>query len=239
MGEAKLRIPQHKKIYELLRKHILDGVYKEGDLLPSENELCRLHNITRPTVRHALMQLAHDGLIRKQQGKGSIVHGLSKDVGILSVYSTTSALGARNLQTKIIKGPEIRKWPDAFMFNLSKAELDSGCIYMERIRLINGVPLFYDITYLMNLNLPRFCSRSFENKSLFDIMRKHYSIEVMGGQQRFQALLVNSKIADFLQINKGKPVLHLERKIETNRVNYYIYSELYCNTENFALFGSF
>jgi GntR family transcriptional regulator/GntR family frlABCD operon transcriptional regulator len=239
MGEAKLRIPQHKKIYELLRKHIVEGVYKEGDILPSENELCRLHNITRPTVRHALMQLANDGLIRKKQGKGSIVHAMSKDLGILSVYSTTSALGNKKLKTKIINGPLIMKWPDSFMFELTETEMESGCLYLERIRFIDDVPLFYDITYLMNLNLPRFCSRSFENKSLFDIMRKHYSIEVMGGQQRFQALSVNENIAEFLQMKKGKPILHLERKIETNRINFYIYSELFCNTENFALFGSF
>jgi DNA-binding GntR family transcriptional regulator len=234
-----LNIPQHKKIYEILRKHIIEGVYLEGDILPSENELCRLHQITRPTVRHALMKLAHDGLIRKHQGKGSIVHRMSKDIGILSIYGTTSALGNKNLRTRIINGPVIQQWPDSFMYELSQTELESGCIYLERIRLVNDIPLFYDITYLMNVNLPRFCSRSFENKSLFDIMRKHYSIEVLGGQQRLQAIQASNKIADFLQIKKGKPILHLERKIETNRINFYIYSELFCNTENFALFGSF
>jgi DNA-binding GntR family transcriptional regulator len=239
MAELKSRITQHKKIYELLRKHILEGVYQEGDILPSENELCRLHKITRPTVRHALMQLAHDGLIRKHQGKGSIVHSMARDVGILSIYSTTSALGSKNLRTNIIFGPVIQQWPGSFMYELSETELESGCIYLERIRLVNDVPLFYDITYLMNVNLPRFCSRSFENKSLFDIMRKNYNIEVLGGQQRLQAIPVSEKIADFLQIKKGKPILHLERKIETNRINFYIYSELFCNTENFALFGSF
>jgi DNA-binding GntR family transcriptional regulator len=239
MAELKHRIPQHKKIYELIRKHILEGVYQEGDILPSENELCRLHKITRPTVRHALMKLAHDGLIRTRQGKGSIVHRIAKDVGILSIYGTTSALGSKNLRTNIIYGPVIQQWPKPFMYELAETEQESGCIYLERIRLVNDVPLFYDITYLMNVNLPRFCSRSFENKSLFDIMRKHYSIEVLGGQQRLQAIPVSEKIANFLHIKKGKPILHLERKIETNRINFYIYSELFCNTENFALFGSF
>jgi len=239
MAESNIRIPQHKKIYELLRKHILEGVYQEGDILPSENELCRLHNITRPTVRHALMGLAHDGLIRKHQGKGSIVHRIAKDVGILSIYGTTSALGNKNLRTSIINGPVIQQWPTEFMYELSEAEKESGCIYLERIRLVNSVPLFYDITYLMNVNLPRFCSRSFENKSLFDILRKQYNIEVSGGQQRLQAIPASAKIASLLQIKKAKPILHMERKIETNRINFYIYSELFCNTENFALFGSF
>ena len=51
------KVPHHKKIYEILRKHILTGVYEEGSLLPSENELCAVHNITRPTVRQALEAL--------------------------------------------------------------------------------------------------------------------------------------------------------------------------------------
>jgi len=60
-------LPQYRKLYELLRKHILSGVYEEGALLPSENELCAAHNLTRPTVRHALDSLLREGLIIKKQ----------------------------------------------------------------------------------------------------------------------------------------------------------------------------
>ena len=239
MLEEKKRIPQHKKIYELLRKHILEGVYKEGNTLPSENELCKLHQITRPTVRHALTQLEHEGLIRKHQGKGSIVRRMPKDIGILSVSGTTSAFGSKNLKTHIISNPTIIKWPDPFMFELSEMEQESGCIFFERMRSVDDVPLFYDISYILNVNLPRFCSRSFENKSLFEILRKSYDVVVKGGQQRLRAIPATEKIANFLKIDIGKPVLHLERKIETNRNNLYVYSELYCNTETYALFGSF
>ena len=63
-------IPQYRKLYELLRKHILKGVYEEGSLLPSENELCAVYEMTRPTVRHALDSLVKDGLILKKTGKG-------------------------------------------------------------------------------------------------------------------------------------------------------------------------
>jgi len=239
MTVEKKRIPQHKKIYELLRKHIIEGIYKEGDILPSENDLCRQHSITRPTVRHALNQLAHDGLIRKHQGKGSIVHRMPKDVGILSVTGTTSAFGDKNLKTIIISRPQIISWPELFMYELSPAEMESGCIILERIRMVNDEPLFYDISYIPNINLPRFTSRSFENKSLFEIMRKNYNIEVKGGQQRLRAIPSEGKISEYLKIADGKPILHLERKIETSRINYHFYSVLYCNSETHALFGTF
>jgi GntR family transcriptional regulator/GntR family frlABCD operon transcriptional regulator len=94
-------LPQHRRLYEILRRHITDGVYREGDLLPSENELCRIYSVTRPTVRQSLASLANDGYIIKRQGKGSIVHNISRDIGILSVSGTTSALGDRNLNRRL------------------------------------------------------------------------------------------------------------------------------------------
>ncbi len=232
-------IPQYRRLYEVLRKHISDGVYKEGDLLPSENELCQLYGMTRPTVRQSLSTLANDGFIRKHQGKGSIVHHLPKEIGILSVSGTTSAVGHRNLKTKIIVKPALIPWPLDFMFQLTELERESGCIYMERVRLLDYIPIFYDISYLANINLPRITARQFENRSLFQILRDHYSIEIKGGEQRIKAISASSKMSRFLQLKKGLPVLHLERKMETNKPGLFLYSSIFCNTEKYSIFGRF
>jgi len=232
-------IPQHRKLYEILRKHITDGVYGEGDLLPSENELCQLYGMTRPTVRQSLSTLANDGYISRHQGKGSIVHHLPREIGILSVSGTTSAVGDRNLKTRIVVKPVIVPWKDDFMFPLSQLEKESGCIYMERLRLLDDVPIFYDISYIANINLPRMTSRQFENRSLFRILREHYHIEIRGGEQRIKAIPASLKINRFLQLKKGEPVLHLERKMETNNPGLFLYSSIFCNTEKYSIFGRF
>lgn len=232
-------LPRYRRLYEILRRHILDGVYKEGDLLPSENELCRIYGMTRPTVRQALSTMANDGLIRKYQGKGSIVHEIPRDIGILSVSGTTSAVGDRNLKTKIIKKPVLIPWPGNFMFPVSELENESGCIYMERLRLLEDVPIFYDISYIGNINLPRITSRQFENRSLFQILRDSYHVEIRGGEQRLKAIPANSKISRFLKLEKNQPVLHLERKMETNISGLFIYSSIFCNTEKYSIFGRF
>jgi DNA-binding GntR family transcriptional regulator len=232
-------IPQYRRLYETLRKHIIDGVYKEGDLLPSENELCKLHGMTRPTVRQSLSTLANDGYIRKHQGKGSIVYHLPREIGILSVSGTTSAVGDRNLKTRIIIKPGLIPWADDFMFPLSELEKESGCMYMERLRLLDDVPIFYDITYIANINLPRITSRQFENKSLFQILREHYRIEIRGGEQRIKAIPASPKLSRFLKLEKGQSVLHLERKLETNVNGLFLYSSIFCNTEKYSIFGRF
>jgi GntR family transcriptional regulator/GntR family frlABCD operon transcriptional regulator len=232
-------VPQYRRLYEILRKHITEGVYKEGDLLPSENELCQLYSLTRPTVRQSLSCLANDGYIRKHQGKGSIVQHPPRDIGILSVSGTTSAVGNRNLKTMIIVKPCLMQWPENFMFSLSDLEKESGCIYMERLRLLDNVPIFYDISYIANINLPRITARQFENRSLFSVLREHYHIEIKGGEQRIRAISASPKISRFLKLSKSQPLLHLERKIETNVSGLFLYSSIFCNTGKYSIFGRF
>ena len=233
-------IPQYRKIYELLRSHIEEGVYREGDLLPSEHELCKLHNLARPTVRQALDALVKDGYIKKHRGKGSIVSRKDpKTIGILSIVGTTSAVGRENLQTKIINPPFLEQWEEPFFFKLTQREKESGCIRLDRLRLVKNVPVFYDINYLPNINLPRFTSRNLENKSLFEVLRKNYKIDVIGGDQRIRAIPADEKVAEYLKIPRGHPILELQRKLETNLNGYCFYSALYCNTEEYSLYGKF
>jgi len=233
------KLPQYKKLYELLRQQIKAGVFKEGDLLPSENELCKVHLLTRPTVRQALNSLVNDGFIKKHKGKGSIVNQVPNGIGILSIRSTTSAIGKSNLKTSIILKPEFRKWPENFMFLLSEMELNYGCIYMERLRLVNNMPLFFKMTYLPNINLPRFISFNLKDKSLFETLQKYYQIEIKGGEQKFKAITADETVSKHLNIEIGSPILHLERKHITNRGKFYFYSSLYCNTGNYSLYGTF
>jgi len=233
------RIPQHRILYELLRKHIIEGVYPEDSLLPSENELCSTHEVTRPTVRQALSRLANEGYIFKHQGKGSIVRALPKGIGILSIHGTTSGVGKHNLDTKLIRKPYASKWPEDFSFELSDLELETGCIILERTRIVDGSPVLYELSYIPNINIPRFTQKSFENRSLFDVMRSNYGIEVIGGQQKIMAINASTEIGQYLNIDPEAPVLKLERKIETSRKDYYFYSTIFCNTNDFYLEGSF
>ncbi|MEN8116642.1 MAG: GntR family transcriptional regulator [Bacteroidota bacterium] len=232
-------IPQYRRLYEILRKHIVTGVYKEGDLLPSENELCAVYEMTRPTVRHALDSLVKDGFIFKKQGKGSIVRKPSKTIGILSIAGTASAIGVRHLKTQILQKPIVKIWPEIFPFEISELEKESGCIYMERLRFVDDEPVFYDVNHIPNINLPRITQRSFENRSLFDILREHYQIEILGGEQQLKAVKPTVHLRKLLNLKPGHPVLYIERKLTTNKENFNIYSTIYFNSEKHAIFGKF
>jgi GntR family transcriptional regulator/GntR family frlABCD operon transcriptional regulator len=178
-------------------------------------------------------------MILKKQGKGSIVRKQIQNIGILSIAGTASAVGVRYLKTDILRKPIIKTWPEDFSFELSDLEKESGCIYMERLRYVDDIPVFYDINHLPNSYLPRITNRSFENKSLFEMLRRHYQIEILGGEQKLKAMKPDKSIQKILQLKPGQPVLHIERKLTTNKEGFHIYSTIYFNSEKHAIFGSF
>ena len=70
-------------------------------------------------------------------------------------------------------------------------------------------------------------------------MRTSYELEVTGGAQKIMAVNADEKIGKYLNICPGDPVLKLDRKMETNRKDYFFYSTIFCNTNEFYLEGSF
>lgn len=240
--KKKRATPQYKTLYEILRKHITDGLYKAGDILPSESDLRRTYSLTQPTVRQALAILVNEGYIKKWQGKGSIVQQLPKGLGLLSIEGrlSNSNNSLFRWETKILSGPVVEPWPtDHLMFIPSKEEMEADVIRIERKRTIEKTTVFYEKLYIPNINMPRFCSRKLANRSLYDILRKHYQIVVTKGEQKLWAIPADKKISGLLRVKEGSPILRLERRIDTNRVNFSIYSSFFANTNQYLLHGTF
>jgi DNA-binding FadR family transcriptional regulator len=54
---------------------ILQGHYRPGDLLPTEEDLSRQLGVSRPVVREAAMAVSTLGMVRSRQGRGTEVLG--------------------------------------------------------------------------------------------------------------------------------------------------------------------
>lgn len=229
----------YKKIIDDLKSLIEKGEYKKGDLLPSENELCKKYDTTRVTIRQALSALANMGYITRKHGKGSIVSEPKSGLGILSLSGVTANIGDRKLTTTILQKPIKKSWPGDFFFDLDEYELDAGCIFFSRLRFINSHPVLYEETHITNIDLPHFSSRSLENKSLFKILKEHYKIEVKEGEQKIWAIHADKNISTLLNIKTTHPIVHMKRRLQTNNKRVCIYSSLYCNTEENFLQDSF
>ena len=75
----------YRKVYETLKKEILDGKYSAARSFPSSTALARRFGITRFTVRQALDILAKEGLVRSLRGCGTFVTkmGANRQIGLI------------------------------------------------------------------------------------------------------------------------------------------------------------
>jgi len=63
------------RVTETIVRKIETGALREGDRLPSEEELAASHGVSVGTMQKALAGLAHSGLISRQHGRGTFVSG--------------------------------------------------------------------------------------------------------------------------------------------------------------------
>jgi len=94
MIEKIQKTPLHEIVVKQIIASISLGIYRKGDRLPSENNLCTLYGVSRITMRKALKQLVTLGFIETRQGQGSTVIVSSDDPRI----SARSASSGRDIR---------------------------------------------------------------------------------------------------------------------------------------------
>jgi GntR family transcriptional repressor for pyruvate dehydrogenase complex len=68
------------RIIAYIKKNIRKGTWQIGEKLPSENELCKLLNVSRVSVRSALQQFVALGILESVHGKGTFL--VSNDLSV-------------------------------------------------------------------------------------------------------------------------------------------------------------
>ncbi len=88
-------IPVYLQLKELLRNQIEQGVYRSHQKLPSERDLCQIHDLSRMTARRALQELIDEGLAYTRIGKGTFVsdHLNNSNQSVTSVDSSIQPNG--------------------------------------------------------------------------------------------------------------------------------------------------
>jgi DNA-binding GntR family transcriptional regulator len=233
-----MKTPRYRQIQNMLKARIQQGVYKVGDYLPSENQLCLECNITRTTARKALDELQKEGFIGRFHGKGSVVSERRKSLGLLNVKGFSEAVG-QNVSTIFLQKPDERNWPDGIPFAGSDPDRKPQCIHFERLRSVGNEPVMVENNWFSGTVLPGFTGQKFEDGSFFRTLSKNYQVEVIGSEQELRALPADQKISWLLKVKQGSPVLRISIRFTTSNPQLTIYSELICNTIKYPIGNSY
>ena len=68
-----LRMPLYHQIFLILRQQIMDGLHEYDALIQGEQELAETYDVSRITAKRALDELAAEGLVVRERGRGTRV----------------------------------------------------------------------------------------------------------------------------------------------------------------------
>lgn len=82
------------EVFKQLKQMLIEGTWKPGDKLPSENTLAEMLGVSRITVRQVLHKLNAMGLIETRVGEGSFVRSLNVGESMQALIPTLYLNGA-------------------------------------------------------------------------------------------------------------------------------------------------
>lgn len=120
------------QVFEQLKQNLMNGVWKPGDKIPSENELCALFGVSRITARQALGKLAVLGLIETRLGEGSFARDVSGGTLLQEILPLiySSQVSQAQMQSEIM---EFRK-----VYEISSAALAAQRISAAAVADLRG-----------------------------------------------------------------------------------------------------
>jgi len=203
-------VPLYHQLQDILRSEIARKVHTVGGKLPSEHELCRAYGVTRPTVRQALEGLVREGLVHKHRGKGAFVTEPPLPIGLFSLTGTSDAFAAQKLkvETRVLS---VERVPTCLLAEGSDPA--GGWVKLERMRRVNGVPTFFEYTWIHASLVPNLEKMDLNNRSLFHTLAEQFKLRVDGGRQRFSGASAPLPVALALSIKPGVPLLRVVRSM--------------------------
>ena len=205
------RLPLHQQIYELLRSKILNGAWDVGDMLPTEFELMEEYGVSRVTMRQVFDRLVSEGLIYRQQGRGTFVAKPTLEQGLTRIISFTEDMRRRGLTpaTRVLAAeiiPASKEVADALKIDFGK---EVACI--KRLRIANDEPMCIEESHLPYRLCPGILEYDFATQPLREVLEKRYNIRIVRALQKIHASVATGETAKLLGISYPSALLFIER----------------------------
>jgi len=202
-------IPLYFQLKELILAAIKDGSYPSGSLIPTENELSEMFEISRTTVRQAITELVSEGWLYRVKSKGTFVSRpkINQDF-VTKIESYNSQMARSNIAaaTEVIELKKINA--DEKIAEHLKLNVKDPVVFLHRKRFANEEPIITIKTYLPYDSCSYLLEKDFTKVSLYAELGVDDNTKIVRIQRRIEAIAADSKDVRYLNISKGKPILY-------------------------------
>lgn len=203
-------VPLYHQLYLQIKGQIVGGELAHGVRVPGELELQERHGVSRITCRRALEELAREGLIRRERGRGShVIYRPTARPLEGSLSATLDNLIAFGRATEVALLSFEHALPDPAL--ASRFGLDPGAVlvHVVRVRRADGVPFAWLDSWTRALG-PRYGRAALATGLRLELFRK-CGVTIARFEQTITAVAAPADAAAALQVDAGQPLLQIER----------------------------
>ncbi len=201
--------PLYRQLADDLRARILAGEFPAPAPIPTESQLSQRYRTSRITVRHALELLDHEGLVHREQGRGSFVRPRAITVGPRRLTSFTQEMQERGARqaSELIAMERSGIPADAPL----DGDASGRCARLERVRRADGRPIAYQVTLIPVELADDIESALSDGGSLYHYLRVRHALEIDSADETYRVGVADVRSAELLAIPPGTPVFMVER----------------------------
>ena len=203
--------PAYRRIQSAIRQRIERGSLRPGDVVDSERELAKVHDVSLMTARHALADLAREGIVERRHGAGTFV--APPKINFNKLMSYTEQMAGRGLaaRSKIISSSVINTEHEiAARLGLSAS---TRLIKIERVRQAADEPFALETCYLSYGEFSGLVDTPLDRTSLFTALGQDYGVEIAYADEEIDATAADVRTAELLALPRGAPLLRMRQLI--------------------------
>lgn len=200
-------IALYAQIAEVLeREYVRQGV--PGDRLPAEAELAARFGVNRHTLRRAVDELIHEGLLERQHGVGIFIadHLFAYRVGCDTRFTQTLSEVGIATDSRVLR--KMVAPASAGVARNLNIETDADVLWIETLRIADGIP-FCVISHFLPVMLCREWLENYQSGSLHALLQQRFGT-LRRTESLVTAVLPQGDDAKLLGITQQRPVLRVK-----------------------------
>lgn len=204
--------PLYTKVKDDLERKIVNGYYRVGDFIPSEQELEAYYKVSRTTIRKAVTLLVNEGCLSIVRGRGTRVAPTKLKSKGSELMSFTELMKRQNMCPGVQDMRIRRVRPTDEVAQALELNPWDEVVEIYRVRTADGEPITINISYIPYSLLEGHDIDAFERgQSLYRVLEEEFLVTVATTEDTMSAVKASQKQADILQINRNDPLLSIER----------------------------
>lgn len=221
-------IPVYYQLKNDLISKISQGLWKPGECISSERELCEIYGVSRMTIRQALGELVQEDVLMKIKGKGTFVcEPRVKQEDMMSFTEMMKQTG-RNLRTEVIDFSKIRT-PEHLTEIITLDEV----YRINRKRIVDGECIAIEKVYIP-VDYCGYIDEKMLQGSLFKIL-EGFGYVVDHSQSSIAAVIMNDELRGLFEVSQDIPLLKMTSKTYTQKDKMLFLEESIYRSDKFVL----